>query len=153
MMPNKKNVYLKYSTTVLIIGIAASIAIPFLFYKSLNRVINGEPLAANTDSSGVISNFDDCQVRGSEISVRGWASPKDGYGDVQVFAKINGENLVLRTSQVKRPDVSAYFSKPGMYDKSGFSAGLNYGRDIEYVQILLQVKKDSRVYVVSHDCK
>ncbi len=134
-------------------GLFISVLIPFLFYKSLNRVIEDHPHIATTGNENIIYNFDVCENKNGHIKIFGWATPVDGRGILTAFATVNGKQFQLRTMVNTRKDVSQAMNKPGLYDQSGFSSSLNYGEPSDDIKITLQIMRNDNYYVVTHDCK
>lgn len=148
-----KGKYNKLSRYIFWFGLVISVAIPFAFYKSFNKVVIASPSTPTADNGNVMFNVDQCEYHHGRLTIRGWATPKEGVGDIMTFAEIDGQTYKLHTGQIKRVDVSAYMNKPGLYDKSGFSSSINIGDDIKSIKALIQISKDNNVYVVKHDCK
>ncbi|ORM50657.1 hypothetical protein HA41_18615 [Pantoea conspicua] len=145
--------YNKLARYVFFLGLAVSVIVPLIFYKSFNKIVYAEPAKATADNSNIMFNVDQCEYRNGKLSIRGWATPKEGVGDIMVFVNIDGKTLKLHTGQIKRVDVSTAMNKPGLYDKSGFSASINIEKEAKSIETLIQISKDNHIYLVKHDCK
>ena len=139
-------------TFIFFSGLILSILIPLSFYLSFNREI---PYLEKNDSTNenVIYGIDDCSYRNGRINVNGWATDKDGYGSILVSADLDGKNIYLRTSIKDRPDVSQYFKKPGLYDRSGFSSSLNVGKGFDKINISIHILRNGKNQEIKHECK
>jgi len=142
----------RYFGGIFFIGLALSIAIPFIFYKGFNSVKYVQVPEANSGLDGLIYHLDECRVANNRIFVRGWASPVSGYGQNLVYAKTDKGSLSVRTSVQDRTDVSAVMSKPGLYDKSGYIASLKLPEGINVSSVMIVTKTGSKVYAVEGNC-
>lgn len=145
--------YDRVSHYVFWLGLAISVIMPFVFYKSFNNIIYADPVKPNADSDNIAFYVDRCDFNKGKLVVSGWATPMDGVGGIVVFASLDDKTIKLNTTRINRSDVSSALKKPGFYDKSGFSASINYGVDVNSVRIYLQITKSENIYVVSHDCE
>lgn len=140
------------SSSIFFAGVFLSFIIPSIFYLSLNREIVNVP-TFNSTNENVMYAVDKCEYKNGELKVSGWATDIKGYSSVLVSANLDGKNVYLRTSVNERPDVSKYFNKKDIYDRSGFSSSLNIGNGIKDIFVTIQISKDGKKYVVKHDCK
>lgn len=148
-----KGKYYRLSHYIFWLGLVVSVVVPFAFYKSFNKIVIANPSTPTADNGNIMFNVDQCEYRSGRLTIRGWATPKEGVGDIMTFVEIDGKTYKLHTGQIKRVDVSAYMNKPGLYDKSGFSSSINIGNDVKSIKTLIQISKDKNIYVVKHDCK
>lgn len=140
------------SRAIFFAGVFLSFLIPLFFYLSLNRAIVSVP-KFNSTNENIIYAVDKCEYKKGELKVSGWATDIKGYSSVLVSANLDGKDVYLRTSVNDRPDVSKYFNKKDIYDRSGFSSSLNIGNDIKNIIISIQISKNDKTYVVKYDCK
>ncbi|MBC2608560.1 MULTISPECIES: hypothetical protein [Citrobacter] len=148
IVPFKKNP----ATLIFFAGLILSFLIPFSFYLSLNRVVPYLETNAPTTES-VIYGVDECSYSDGILKVNGWATDKEGYGSILVSADIDGKKIYLRTSIENRPDVSQYFKKPGLYDRSGFSSSLNVGSGFNKINISIHILRNGKNHEIKHECK
>lgn len=148
-----KGNYIKLADYVFCSGLVLSFIIPFIFYISLNKTVYVEPKTPNSNNQDIISNLEQCEFKNGVLRLRGWITPKEGAGNIMLFADVDGKTLKLHTGQINRPDVSTYMNRPGIYDKSGFAASLYIGEDTKSITSIIQVIKNEKIYVVNHECK
>lgn len=133
-------------------GVLLSFLIPFSFYLSFNRTIQYKETSISTNEN-IISGIDECSYKNGKLKVSGWATDKEGYGSILVSADLGVKSVYLRTSIKDRQDVSQYFKKPGLYDRSGFSSSLNIGKGFDKIIISINLSRNGKNYVVKYECK
>lgn len=141
------------SSIVFWFGIVAAIITPPLFFFSLNNFDHAKPQKATADNNGLLYHVDECIVKKHSITAKGWATPKDENGSILVFAIINGTSTSLRSQVLDRPEVKKAFPNADFSDHVGFSASLYTIEKISTAELLIQITKDSKTYVVNHVCK
>ncbi|EKM8121794.1 hypothetical protein FR731_25530 [Enterobacter hormaechei] len=128
--------------------------IPFVFFLSWNNIDFG----ADDEMTLPISSFhvDSCALSGNSAFVSGWAVA-DGVTNSQIRVYLlSGSNskVELFTSMQRRPDVSAYLSSPGTYDKSGFySSRMSMKNEFKSKYILISLTDlNGKTYEAKYEC-
>lgn len=142
----------RYLNWLFYIGIFLSFIIPFTFFKAFNTLDFIEIPKPNAEMDTLIYHLDECKLKNEKIIVSGWASPISSRGQNLVYARTDKGSISLRTSPQYRGDVSTAMQKPGMYDRSGYSASIKLPKDIKLLSIVIVTKIEEKIYIVEANC-
>lgn len=153
MIVSDQKIFRSLSSGIFWFGIVAAIITPPLFFFSLNNFDYAKPQKATADNNEILYYVDECLVKKHSIAAKGWATPKEANGSILVFAIINGESTSLRSQVTNRPKVKKAFPNANFSDHIGFSSSLYTFRKINTAELVIQITKDAKTYVVNHVCK
>lgn len=122
---------IKPSSAFMILVIVSAITLPVMMYQSFNKLTELKEFDRNTVlKDNFIGWIDTCVVTNDSIYISGWAvnphETAERYkANTYPIIKIGKHLFKVKTTQIYRPDVSKNFSKPGVFDYSGFESKAN----------------------------